>query len=210
MIKRFKVDNLNYISYKIVNDYGVIYYLNLDDVAKILPCMHEYFKHLKSLDLEYVGCYPGCNNPLVIKAAIDVIKSYNFNYRLFYNKEEVKNLTEFEQGILDLSVSKCMTVKDINAQCSCSGQIGQFSKQNGFKVCSVFAPLKRNLKNIQLPMRYYEIKQDGFLVGEYMEKPNNNKKYYEAVGLEEMFLTNDIQLINEKLKYHPKSIKGKI
>ena len=204
MIKRFKVDNLNYMNYKIVNDYGIIYYLNFDDVARILSYMHEYFKHLRSLDLEYVGCYPGCNNPLVIKAALDVIKSYGFSYRIFYNKEEVKNLIEFEQDILDPSIAKCMSINVNNPQCSCSGQIGEFSKQNGFKICSVFAPLKRNLKNIQLPMRYYEIKQDGFLVGEYMEKPSNNKKYYEAVGLEEMFLTNDIQLIDEKLEYHPK------
>lgn len=204
MIRRFKADNLNYINYRVINDCGIIYYLNFDDVARILPCMHEYFKHLRSLDLEYVGCYPGCNNPIVVKAAIDVIKSYDFSYRIFYNKEEVKNLVEFEKNILDPSISKCMIIKDVNAQCSCSGQMGQFSKQNGFNVCSVFAPLKTNVKNIKTPIRYYEINQDGFLVSTYIEKPKNDKKYYEAVGLEEMFLTNDIQLVNDKLKYHPK------
>lgn len=204
MIRRFKVDNLNYINYRIINDYGLIYYLNFDDIAKILPCMYEYFKHLRSLDLEYVGCYPGCNNPIVVKAAIDVIKSYDFNYRIFYNKEEVKNLIDFEQNILNPSISKCMIIKDINAQCSCSGEIGQFSKQNGFNICSVFAPLKKNIKNIKIPIRYYEINQDGFLISTYIEKPKSDKKYYEAVGLEEMFLTNDIQLVNNKLKYHPR------
>lgn len=204
MIKRFKVDNLNYINYRIINDYGLIYYLNFDDIAKILPCMHEYFKHLKSLDLKYVGCYPGCNNPLVIKAALDVIKSYDFSYRIFYNKEEVKNLIDFEQNILNPNINKCLAINNVIPQCSCSGQIGQFSRQNGFNICSVFAPLKRNIKNIQLPMRYYEIDQNGFLINELTEKPKNDKKYYETVDLEEMFLKNNIQLVNDKLKYYPK------
>lgn len=206
MIINYKLNDNNFINYKIQKDYAVVDFLYFDDPQSIYDCWKHYFDYLATFDfLEYVGCYPGCNNPLVIKAALDVFKFYGFNYRIFYDDKEVDDLNIFENQIIQPFLETCLSLPQTKiVQSSCDGVIGSYASQSGFKLCAIFGPLRKKMGYVKTPVKYYKIDKDGFLTEEFDEKPNTKDMFFQNHRLSEMFKICKIKIIDGSLKYYPK------
>lgn len=209
MIKNYKIDEFNHINYRIVNNFIVIDFIHFDDPSRIFESMKNFFDYFATLDgADFLGSFPGCVNPLVVKAGLDVIKSYGFNYRIFYDKQEVEDLTVFENEVLNTYVDKCQQFIAgptwNNTQSSCDGIIGKYAQTEGFKPCAVFSPLKKKVGYVRTPVKYYEVDSQGFLIKEYDEKPKKDNLHM-SYRLTNMFQICKIKVENGSLKYFPKT-----
>lgn len=206
MISKYKINDNNLINFELIDNFAVIHFIHFDNPNNLFNHMKEYFDYIASLDgIDFLGSYPGCSNPLVVQAGINVIKYYGFNYRIFYDKEEVRDIEIFEEKTLIPSVEKIQSV--MNTLSFIKGLHVVTTKiaiDNGFRDCAVFSPLKKNYSHIKLPIKFYEIDKDGFLVAEFEEKPKDNKNYHQSIKMKKMFSTHQIKLENGKPQYHPK------
>jgi hypothetical protein len=206
MISKYKINDNNLINFELIDNFAVIHFIHFDNPNNLFACMKEYFDHIASLDgIDFLGSYPGCSNPLVVRAGINVIKQYGFNYRIFYDKNEVDDIQKFEEKTLDLNVEKIQSIIDtLSFVKGLHVVTTNIAINNGFKDCAVFSPLKRNYDQVKLPVKFYEIDKDGFLIAEFEEKPKNNKNYYQSIKIKKIFPTHNIKLENGKPKYHAK------
>jgi hypothetical protein len=203
---KYNINQNNFIVYETLDEFIMIRSLFYDDVRLLFDSIFHYMSYLSVVnDAEFLGWYPGTYNPLVVRYVLDYTQSKNFNYRIFYDLMEVADVQSFERTILNSSVQKALSVdSEITLQSACQGDVGRVAAQDGFKKCCVFTPLKKNYNLIKTPIKYYEIDDRGFLIQEHLEKPINNKKYYQSTRLGPLFSSLIISVENEKLKYHGK------
>jgi hypothetical protein len=203
---KYNINQNNFIVYETLDEFIMIRSLFYDDVRLLFDSIFHYMNYLSVVnDAEFLGWYPGTHNLLVVRYVLDYTQSKNFNYRIFYDLMEVAGVQSFERTILNSSVQKALSVdSEITLQSACQGDVGRVAAQDGFKKCCVFTSLKKNYNFIKTPIKYYEIDDRGFLIQEHLEKPRNNKKYYQSTILGPLFSSLIISVENKKLKYHGK------
>jgi hypothetical protein len=203
---KYSINANNFIRYEIINDIVMIKWLFYDDVNLLSSSIFNYIDYLSTINnVEFLGWYPGTFNPLVVKYVLDYAKNKNFNYRIFYDLNEVFSVKAFEKTILQYNVEASLNIPGETVfQSSCDGPVGKISQQNGFKKCCVFTSLRQNNNIVKTPIKYYEIDDQGFLVQEHSEKPKNNKKYYQSFRIENLFRSMKIKIENGKLVYYQK------
>ena len=199
MNKKYFIDEKNYIGYEIIENFVFVRYLFFANQRDIPNSIRQYINYFVSLEnIDFLGFYPGTYNPIIVKSLIETIKELNFKYRIFYNKFEIKNIQEFEENTLQDYYDKMSL--------TCSDSISACDDLNlGFQRCAVFSSLSQNQKTVKTPIKYYEVNDEGFLVEEFDELPNDNKKYHESIKIKDMFPICNIKIENGKIKYFPKT-----
>jgi hypothetical protein len=205
MHKKYIINNNNFISYEILDNFVIVNFIFFDTLENLKTCIKKYIDYFMSLDVDFLGGYPGTCNPLVIKNIIDVLSEYNLEYKILYNNEEVIDAKNFIEKIIDPCVLKILSMPDENARQSvCDGAVGKNASKEGFGLCCIFSQLNKKTEGPKTPIRYYKVDEKGFLYEEFSEKPSDNAYYYKSIRLKDMFKSHKILLENGVLKYLPK------
>jgi hypothetical protein len=201
---KYFINENNFINYEIVNDFVMVRSIFYDDFSFLSQHIFAYIDFFANIEnVNFLGGYPGTFNPLVVRYVLDYLKNKNFNYRIFYDKQEVKDIQRFERVILESRVQQSLLVDSPSVlQSACNGYVGQALEKSGFKRCCVFSPLKINYDYVKTPIKYYEIDSQGYLIAEYDEKPSRGGRYYQSYRLKPMFDTGVIRIENGKPVYH--------
>jgi hypothetical protein len=203
----YTFDANNRIHYEVIEDIILMKFLFFDNPSTLSARMKYYFDFFASLPgMLYLGSFPGTINPVVAKAGLDVIKSYGYNYRIFYNLSEITDLSNFELTVLNPASQRCLARAGVNiTQSACNGPIAQFAKSINFGDCAVYSPLRGDIQTVKTPIKYYKINPDNSLTDEFDELPQDGFSYYGAVRLRPMMANNRVVLENGKPRYYPRS-----
>lgn len=201
---KYFINENNFINYEIVNDFVMVRSIFYDDASLLSQRIFAYIDFFATIEnVNFLGGYPGTFNPLVVRYVLNYLKNKNFNYRIFYDKQEITDIQQFESIVLKSRVRQALSVNSPSVlQSACKGYIGQALEQSGFKRCCVFSPLKINYDYVRTPIKYYEIGPQGYLIGEYDEKPARGGRYYQSYRLKPLFDTRIIRIENGKPVYY--------
>lgn len=201
MLARHVLDNDRSIEYQILGEFvlvNFVYYLDSDTLINDVRTYFNYFGNLPGVS--FLGGYPGTPNPIFIDSVLRIVKEKGFNYRIFYDKEEIAaaDLNNFEITTLNPSLVVAKAKQKRGRQAVCDLDLG-----NRFKPCAVFCPLIENIP-VKTPVKYYRLDATNTFIDELEHKPNDNSLYYSSVRLSELFRTKIIKLENNKPVFYPK------
>jgi hypothetical protein len=202
---KYSIDDKNFISYEILDNFVIVKFIFFDKVSNLKDCIKEYIDYFMTLDVDFLGCYPGTCNPVVIQSTANIFSEYGLKYRIFYNGEEVPSPKNFIEKTVKPCVQKILSMPNENiSQSACDGNVGKNASKEGFGSCCIFGQLNKKTKDVKTPIRYYKVDDQGFLCEEFLEKPNDSAYYYKSIRLKDMFKSYKILLDNGFLKYLPK------
>lgn len=206
MIKNYHVNDNNWVVYERIEDMIVVLFMFFDDPVRISSDVKTYFDMFANeTDAVFLTTYPGTQTPPVAKAHLDVIKQYGLPYRLYYDEQEITNKTAFENSFFAMPevVGKGMKASQ-SPQSACDNNFALKCKESGIKPCGICSPLRSGVNYVRSPVKYYRLDADGFLVEEYLEKPDGKFPMYQSMRLSQKFREHRIQRVEDKLKYLPK------
>jgi len=205
MYSIIKYDENNFMSYEQINNFILMRYMVFDNAESLAVRMKFYFDTFAAIDgAEYLGSFPGTINPVVVQAGIEVIKEYQYPYRVFYNSDEVEDVPNFERLTLNPVYRLALALNSNEKQAACEGRIYDLAKISGFGTCAVYSPLKPTISTVLTPIKYYLMDSEGVLISESADKPPAGVNYFSSVRLGSMFRQNIIQIQNGKPTYRPK------
>jgi len=205
MFKKYNIDENNFISYEILDNFVIVKFIFFDTVDNLKVCIKKYIDYFMTLNVDFLGCYPGTCNPIVIDSTINVFSCYELKYRIFYDGEEINNIQSFIKKTIKPCTQKILSIPNQNiSQSACDGEIGRNASKEGFKSCCIFGQLNKKTEGPKTPIRYYKVDENGFLCEEFLEKPSDNAYYYKSIRLKDMFKSHKILLENGVPKYLPK------
>lgn len=135
---------------------------------------------------EYFINFPGTKNPYLAKAIIETGLTYGTNYRLFFGKNEILDIPTFISSTIDPAISNINNFScriDVCDRLSDTVIISQSLKDNFFP---------------KSPFKYYEYDQNGYIIAEYDEKPNNITNIYISNNISDKYIMHTIQRIDDK------------
>jgi hypothetical protein len=203
----YSIDSNSSAYYEIFQNYVIINFLQTNknlysDLFLIVDNLITYCSN--NLDVDFLFTYPGTANPLVVKSQIEVVKNKNFSYRLFYDKFEIYDLSNFENNILEYYceiASHYCDEHNLNINDVCYSNIAEYCKQQNFKDTALCFPLRNNIP-ITTPVRYYKVNNEGLFVEEYENKPNIEDRFFPSIRLSEKFKTHNISIdSNNKIHF---------
>jgi hypothetical protein len=204
MLHHYKLDADNLISYHLLGDFVLVDFVTYTEPANLLDTIRTYFNYFAGLpNVSFWGSFPGTCNPLVVRANLDVVKEKGFSYRVFYAKEEIaaEDLARFERTVLYPHVNAANAQAKRGKQFACEADVGNGSNVNGFKQCSIFAPLKENTLPVRTPIKFYQMDAEGVLVAEFDEKPQTGENFFVATRLSDLFKLKKIKIADSKPKF---------
>lgn len=195
----------NAIGYSILNDFVIVNFILFNDSINLFHTIKHFFDYFidNFPQCNFLISYPGSPNPLVAKAGLDVFKFYNFNYRIYYDGDEILDKENFEQNILTKHIELLSDIHSAEPQCACKGNIASCSRAVGFKQFGVCSPLKSGINSTQSLLRYYKMDEDGYLISEHEEKPTDTDKLWRSIKLQENFQNHRIRIENNTVRYYP-------
>jgi hypothetical protein len=145
--------------------------------------------------------YPGTFNPFVAKIILENVKQFNFDYCIYYDREKIDDLENFENNIIN--ANSCLISN--NFDCSNNNTIGENENINILKECSICSSLRINTQ-VKPPIKYYRIDSDGYLVEELDEKPaGTTDNFYSHFNLSGAFKTFNVRITdNGNLRFYKK------
>lgn len=181
----------NEIIYNINNNVAIGKFLkaqqdmNLNQAKTMLKNFLDHITNNYS-QCDYFLNIPGTKNPYLAKAIIETGLTYGTNYRLFFGKNEILDIPTFISSTIDPAISNINNFScriDVCDRLSDTVIISQSLKDNFFP---------------KSPFKYYEYDQNGYIIAEYDEKPNNITNIYISNNISDKYITHTIQRIDDK------------
>ena len=206
-MKKYNIDKNNFINYEILNDFVLVNFLFTDNYANLEFQVKHYVDYLRDLNIgKFFAVYPGTPNIIIINTLLNIAHENNLNYRLYYDQQEILDKTNFENTIIKPAHEQIsISLETYNkSQSACSGEVGVFCEQNGLKWFGIIFPFSNTIDYVPSPIKYYRISEDGYLVEEYDDNPNDGGNYWKSMRIKEKFATELIKIENGKPKYYAK------
>ena len=206
MIKKYYINEKNWVVYERIENMIVVLFMYFTDPANIQTDIKTYFDMFANeTDAEFLTTYPGTRPPIIAKSHLDVIKSYNLPYRFYYNENEIFNSKAFESIYFTSSAASGQAMphsEEPQSVCDCA--YAEECKNQNIGLFALCSPLRSGITLVRSPVKYYRLDEDGFFVEEYLEKPSKNFPVYQSMRLSQKFIDFKIQRVDGKLKYLPK------